>query len=87
MIAHLTGREVKLVPPTAYLVSASTKPQAAASVELVHAADLPAQLGSAAGPLEVEITSVLHTGTASRMVVSSDHSGGLVLHAAVNVEL
>lgn len=87
MIEHLTGRQVKLVPPTAYLVSASSKPAVATPVELSHPSDLSALQGAAKGSLEVDISSVLSTGTASRMVLSTNQVGGLDLRAAVDVSL
>jgi hypothetical protein len=87
LIASLTGREVKLVPPTAYLVSAPTARNATEPVELLAPLGLAGQLKEEPGTLEVDITSVLRTGTAERMLLDQSTVGKLQLRSAVDVEL
>lgn len=87
MIRNLTGREVKLVPPTAYLVSAPSHPAPAPPVELVVPAEITVPHAPAHVPLEVGIASILRTGTSARMTLSQGPAGGLELHAALDVDL
>lgn len=87
LIASLTGREVKLVPPTAYLVSAPGGRAATPPVELLAPLGLAGQLREEPGTLEVDITSVLRTGTAERMLLDQSTVGKLQLRAAIDVEL
>lgn len=87
LIAKLTGREVKLVPPTAYLVSAPSGAVLFAPVELVAPTGLAGELRHGAGPLEVDITSLLRTGTAERMLLDRQPTGDLQLRAAVDIEI
>lgn len=87
MIAKLTGRQVKLVPPTAYLVSAPAGPEPIKSVELLAPLGLASQLREEPGTLEVDITSVLRSGTAERMLLDQKTTGQLQLRAALDVEL
>ena len=87
LIASLTGREVILVPPSAYFVSAPTHAEAVAPVELLAPMGLAGQLKEEAGPVEVDITSVLRTGTAERMLLEHKAVGQLQLRAAVDLEL
>lgn len=87
LIRTLTGREVVLVPPTAYLTSA---PAAAAHgpVELVVPRDL---LGDderdERGPLEIDVTRLLEGGVPARMLLGRCGSGGLELGPALDVAL
>ena len=81
LIASLTGREVKLVPPTAYFVSKPAPP-----VEVVAPTGLIAELGEGAGPITIGINSVLRTGTSTRMLLEAGAGGALQLRAT-DVEL
>lgn len=86
MIENLTGRQVKLVPPAAYFVSRPAPP-VAAPVDVVVRADMASVSTSGSGPLVVDIHSILETGTANRMVLAGNATGGLDLSVAVDVEL
>lgn len=87
MIARLTGRQVKLVPPTAYLVSAPAGVEPVQAVELLAPQGLASQLQGQPGTLEVDITSVLRTGTAQRMRLDQQPAAQLQLRAALDVDL
>lgn len=87
LIASLTGRQVKLVPPSAYLVSAPSGSHLFAPVELLAPIGLANDLQQSSGPLEIDITSVLRTGTAERMLLDQKPTGNLQLRAAVDVEI
>ena len=87
LIATMTGREVKLVPPAAYLVSAPEGAQIFAPVELFAPMGLAGQLQRQSGPVTVDITSVLRSGTADRMLLDQNVAGALQLRPAVDVEL
>ena len=86
MIENLTGREVKLVPPAAYFVSRPAPP-VEAPVDVVVRADMESVRTTGSGPLVVGIHSILETGTARRMVLAGNATGGLDLSVAVDVEL
>jgi hypothetical protein len=79
LIASLTGREVKLVPPSAYFVSKPAPP--APPIEIVAPAGLITELGEGSGPIEIGIASVLRTGTSKRMLLDTTEGGGLQLRA------
>jgi hypothetical protein len=79
LIASLTGREVKLVPPSAYFVSKPAAP--APPIEIVAPAGLISELGEGSGPIEIAIASVLRTGTSKRMLLDTAEDGGLQLRA------
>ncbi len=79
LIASLTGREVKLVPPSAYFVSKPAPP--APPIEVVAPAGLITELGEGSGPIEIAIGSVLRTGTSKRMLLDTAEDGGLQLRA------
>lgn len=76
LIASLTGREVKLVPPSAYFVSKPAPP-----IEVVAPTGLIAQLGEGAGPITIGISSVLRTGTSKRMILEAGDGGALQIRA------
>jgi hypothetical protein len=80
LIASLTGREVKLVPPSAYLVSKPTPP--APPIEIVAPAGLITELGEGSGPIEIAVASVLRTGTSKRMLLDTADDGMLRLRAS-----
>lgn len=87
MISRVTGRQVKLVPPTAYLVSAPSGSHPLPEVELDAPAGLMQELAAEPGPLEVNIASVLRTGTTDRMLLAPNLGGILELRAAVDLEI
>ena len=90
MIEHITGRQVKLVPPTAYLVSsAPSRTPERAGVEVAVARDVFTEGGRErdAGPVVVDVSAVLRKGTAERMILGAGAQGGLALFSGVNVEL
>ena len=91
MIEHLTGRQVKLVPPTAYLVSAApARASQRTGVEVALAADVPTprhEAGDAEEPLIVDVSAVVREGTSERMILGAGEHGGLALFSGVNVAL
>lgn len=92
MIKNLTGRDVKFVPPAAYLLSgpkpAPTPPRTRpVEVELAAPRELLERHARGDGPLEVDITSVLATGTSDRMLLTPKGAAGLSLTRAVDVEI
>lgn len=86
LISTLTGRQVKLVPPTAYFVSgpSSGRPP---EIELDAPVGLMQQLAAEPGPLEVHIESVLRSGTAPRMLLAPNSAGHVELYSALDLEL
>ena len=86
LIESLTGREVKLVPPAAYFVSRPAPP-VEAPVDVVVRADMKSVGTTGTGPLFIGIHSILETGTANRMVLTGNGTGGLDLSVAVDVDL
>jgi hypothetical protein len=87
LISTLTGRQVKLVPPTAYFVSGPATSTVLPEVELDAPVGLMQQLAAAPGPLEVHIESVLRSGTAPRMLLTPNAAGQVELFSALDVEL
>jgi hypothetical protein len=86
MIENLTGRQVKLVPPTAYFVSRPAPP-VEAPVDVVVRADMESVSTTGSGPLVVDVHSIVQTGTANRMVLNANATGGLDLSVAVDLDL
>ncbi len=88
MIEHITGRQVKLVPPTAYLVSAATaKTPQGPPVEVAVTADVEAGSEPTEEPLVVDVSAVLREGTSERMILGEGDQGGLALFSGLNVVL
>jgi hypothetical protein len=87
LISTLTGRQVKLVPPTAYFVSAPSGSKLFPEVELDAPVGLMQHLAAEPGPLEVHIESVLRSGTAHRMLLTPNAAGQIELFSALDVEL
>jgi hypothetical protein len=88
LIETLTGRQVVLVPPSAYLVSSpSPPPHGRPSVELVVPPDLVSEQQSGADGLEIDITSVLERGVSERMILARSARGGLELSPALNLAI
>lgn len=87
LIKNLTGRDVKLVPPSPYLVSGPVRPEPV-TVEFV-AAERPVRKreDSADEPVQVDISEVIERGTTPRMRLSGGEPGTLVLQPELNVAL
>lgn len=80
LLERITGRQIELVPPFTYLVSAppAPEPEPERDVELVVPPDFAVdQHGSE--PLVVDISAVLRRGTADRMVLHRGQDGGFAL--------
>jgi hypothetical protein len=86
LIENLTGRQVKLVPPSYYFVSRPAPP-VQAPVDVVVRADMEVVRAAGTGPLVVGIHSIVASGTASRMVLHGNAAGGLDLSTAVDLDL
>lgn len=86
LIERMTGRDIRLVPPTTYLVSAPNRPEPV-SVELVRPPGPSTSPDPDTEPLAVDITPVLRHGTTARLRLVQDATAGLVLHPELDVEL
>lgn len=88
MIEHITGRQVKLVPPSAYFVSApAPRHPERPAVEVAVATDITARRRPSAGPLIVDVSAVMDEGEPDRMILATGAEGQLALFAGVNLEL
>lgn len=88
LIKRITGREVLMVPPTAYFVSAPPPRVAPPKpVEVVVAADIPSKADDEGGPLVLDVSAVMREGGSDRMILGSNDDGNLALFRGVNLEL
>ncbi len=88
LIERLTGREVRLVPPTAYIVTApSTPAPPPPAVEIVVATDLTFDRDPPGSELVVDVTELMHDGLSNRVILGTNPQGGLALFSGVNLEL
>ncbi len=85
LIKKLTGRDVKLVPPSPYLVSGPVRPEPVtvevAKLELADVGD------GADEPIEVDITEVIERGTSARMRLSDGEHGALRLRPDLDLAM
>lgn len=87
LIELVSGRDVKLVPPVAYLVSPPRSQAPERAVELTFEAAIDPEEDTEDGPLVVDVTSVLREGTSDRMVLRRKTDGELALSPGLNLEL
>lgn len=87
LIKNLTGREVKLVPPTAYIVGPVETPEPVAPVDLAVPSGLLAQYQQSPGALVVDITSILRGGASSQLTLGQNSGGSLALFNHVDVTI
>jgi hypothetical protein len=84
LIKAPTGRDVELVPPAPYLVSA---PAPSVPVELATPPPPPPPPRDDTRPVRVDITDVLDRGTSRTMRLRDDGRGGYSLHPELDVTL
>lgn len=88
LIKKLTGREVALVPPSPYFVSAPAKPEPVKTdVELTVVNDVEIPQDDRRQPLTIDINEVIRNGTSKRMRLSNEPGIGLKLQPELDVEL
>lgn len=87
LIELVSGRDVKLVPPVAYLVSPPRAQAPERAVELTFEAAIDPEDDSDGDPLVVDVTSVLREGTSDRMILRRTADGELALSPGLNLEL
>ena len=87
LIELVSGRDVKLVPPVAYLVSPPRAQVPERAVELTFEAAIDPEDNSDGGPLVVDVTSVLREGTSDRMILRRKADGQLALSPSLNLDL
>lgn len=88
LIKRISGREVRMVPPTAYFVSAPPSPHVESKpVEVVIAAEIPDDEEPSTEPIVVDVSAVLRDGASDRMILGKNGHGDLALFPGLNLEL
>lgn len=88
LIQRITGREVRMVPPAAYFVSAPPLEQPDREPpELVVVADLTKVTGEREDPMVVDVSAVLGRSTTERLILDIDEGGRAALFPGLSLQL
>lgn len=87
LIKKLTGRDVKLVPPSPYLVSGPVQAQVAPVEITVPEPPKPPPSDDPDRPVTVDITEVVKRGTSARMRLTNGEPGTFLLQPELDVTI